>query len=286
MKRASGVALPCDFRLSTPSPPGRKAPPENPAARHGPGRLLLVEDNEINRVVAREMLEAAGHVVQEAHNGREAVERAQVERFDLIFMDISMPVMDGREATRAIRSGDGPCAQVPIIALTANAVAEEQETFLSDGMDDIVTKPLSRAALGRVLTEHLGDVSRKQEHAPESPVLAEHYLDELRETIGIEALQGLLDRFNLEMEALVTYLASPAGQDLAETASRAHKIAGSAATLGAVALRAALVRIENTAKARDSEGMDRDIIMLSKVWSQTRDVLVADRRMSPRPAAH
>jgi PAS domain S-box-containing protein len=115
-------------------------------------RVLLVEDNEINRVVAGEMLRAAGHAVTEAHNGREAVTIAQDQAFDLIFMDISMPVLDGVSATREIRAGNGLCSDVPIVALTASIMPEEQEAFLAAGMTDILTKPLSRATLIRTVS--------------------------------------------------------------------------------------------------------------------------------------
>ena len=115
-------------------------------------RVLLVEDNEINRVVAGEMLRAAGHIVTEAHNGRQAVTIAQEQAFDLIFMDISMPVLDGLSATREIRAGNGLCSEVPIVALTASTMPEEQEAFLAAGMTEILTKPLSRAILVRTVS--------------------------------------------------------------------------------------------------------------------------------------
>ncbi|MBY6048338.1 ATP-binding protein [Vannielia litorea] len=265
--------------VAAPDPEVAARKPRSTAAA---SKVLLVEDNEINSMVAREMLEAAGHTVTHAPNGREAVERAGAEPFDLILMDISMPVMDGREATRAIRAGHGPCARVPIIALTANAVAEEQEAFLSDGMDDIVTKPLSRAALDRVLADHAG--ADTPERAPENPAVAGSYLDELRETLGVEALAGLLDRFGTEVEALIAFLGTSAEADLTDTAARTHKIAGSSATLGAVALRAALVGIEDAAKAGEVAAMQEGIAALPQVWAQTRAALVAERRKAPRPA--
>ncbi|MGR3793750.1 ATP-binding protein [Vannielia sp. SX4] len=266
--------------VAAPDPEVAARKPRSTAAA---SKVLLVEDNEINSMVAREMLEAAGHTVTHAANGREAVERAGSEPFDLILMDISMPVMDGREATRAIRAGHGPCARVPIIALTANAVAEEQEAFLSDGMDDIVTKPLSRAALDRVLADHAG--ADTPGRMPENPAVAGSYLDELRETLGVEALGTLLDRFGTEVEALIAFLGTSAEADLTDTAARTHKIAGSSATLGAVALRAALVGIEDAAKVGEVAAMQEGIAALPQVWAQTRAALVAERRKAPRPAA-
>ncbi len=266
--------------VTAPDPEVAARKPRSTAAA---SKVLLVEDNEINSMVAREMLEAAGHTVTHAPNGRQAVERAGAESFDLILMDISMPVMDGREATRAIRAGHGPSARVPIIALTANAVAEEQEAFLSDGMDDIVTKPLSRAALDRVLADHAG--ADTPGRLPENPAVAGSYLDELRETLGVEALGTLLDRFGTEVEALIAFLGTSAEADLTDTAARTHKIAGSSATLGAVALRAALVGIEDAAKAGEVAAMQEGIAALPQVWAQTRAALVAERRKAPRPAA-
>lgn len=116
-------------------------------------KVLLVEDNEINRIVARGMLQAEGHTVVEAHDGKQGVEASKSTRFDLILMDISMPVMDGRAATRAIRGQSGASQDTMIVALTANAMIEEQSEFMNDGMNSILTKPLSRDALRELLQQ-------------------------------------------------------------------------------------------------------------------------------------
>ncbi|QDC10061.1 hypothetical protein FHY55_12740 [Oceanicola sp. D3] len=178
---------------------------------------------------------------------------------------------------------EGPCARVLVIALTANAVAEERHAFLAGGMDDIVTKPLSRAALERVIADHAGTGAPGRGQAP--PAVAGSYIDGLCDTLGVEALSGLLDRFGEEVETLVGFLERSAEEDLAETAARTHKIAGSAATLGAVALRSALVTIEEAAKAGDGTALRDSIAALPRVWSETRPALVAERRKAPRPSA-
>ena len=116
--------------------------------------ILLVEDNEINRFVAREMLQGVGHLIVEATNGREGVNMADAARFDLILMDISMPGMDGMEATRAIRAGSGPCRDVPILGLTAHALPEEIERFVEAGMQDCLTKPIRIETLEKALRSH------------------------------------------------------------------------------------------------------------------------------------
>ncbi|WP_270939042.1 response regulator, partial [Falsiroseomonas oryzae] len=116
-------------------------------------RVLLVEDNATNQFVARAMLEAAGAQADLAVDGAAAVERAAGARFDLILMDLQMPVMDGLEATRAIRGGNGPNHATRIVGLTAAAGAEFAALARQAGMDDCVTKPFTRATLQRVLSE-------------------------------------------------------------------------------------------------------------------------------------
>lgn len=275
------------FRIRFPIEPisapnlAHKTQPRRDVTR--PSNILLVEDNEINRVVAREMLMAAGHTVTEARNGRIAVDLAETQAFDLILMDISMPVLDGRAATRAIRSGHGASAMTPIVALTANAMAEEQQAFLSDGMNDILTKPLTREGLIRVASDHIRtDAQPATDWDKASSAVALSYIDDLRETLGLKALQALLDRFVTEVDKTLEHLKSPLSLDLQETANLAHRIAGSAATMGAVDLRAALVEVEQSAKAQDNARTQTAIAALPEVWDRTRPLMQAERHEASR----
>tara|TARA_R110000868_G_scaffold18172_101_gene80470 strand:- start:4351 stop:6867 length:2517 start_codon:yes stop_codon:yes gene_type:complete len=249
-------------------------------AQARPSDILLVEDNEINRVVAREMLLSAGHKVTEAHNGQIAVDMAQAHRFDLILMDISMPVLDGRGATRAIRAGAGASANTPIVALTANAMADEQEAFLSDGMNDILTKPLNRDGLIRVIANHV--VSGGAPSAMPEVTVAFAYLDDLRDTLGVDALATLLTRYAAEVAEVIAYLQDHANHSTEEVAQRAHRIAGSSAALGAVDLRAALIAVETAAKSGDTAQMVQAIDRLPDVWAATQPQMTAERRASSR----
>ncbi|WP_083921897.1 ATP-binding protein [Kiloniella laminariae] len=114
-------------------------------------RVLVVEDNEINRFVLSAMLKKAGHDVDLVTNGLEAVNAVRHRSYDLVFMDIQMPEMDGVEATKKIRSSELDSSGMFIVALTANAMAGDKEKYLAAGMDDYLSKPISPADLRRIL---------------------------------------------------------------------------------------------------------------------------------------
>jgi CheY-like chemotaxis protein len=120
-------------------------------------RVLLAEDNEINTLLARTILEHAGFRVRCVANGRDALEAVRHEPFDLILMDVQMPVMDGLEATRRIRALGGAFAELPIVAMTANAMATDRAACLDAGMDDFIAKPIDVAAFLGVLERMSGD---------------------------------------------------------------------------------------------------------------------------------
>ena len=125
-------------------------------AQHYPYKILLAEDNLVNQEVARDMLESVGIDVTIANNGYEAVSAVQLEKFDMVLMDIHMPEMDGFEATRIIRDIDiEQQTHIPIAALTANAMDGDRESFLAAGMDDYLSKPFERQQLIDMLTSWL-----------------------------------------------------------------------------------------------------------------------------------
>ncbi len=120
-------------------------------------RVLLAEDDEMSLVIGKRMLEGTGYAVTTVGNGQEALDHLAAGTFDLVLMDVQMPVMDGVEATRRLRASGGPQARIPVIALTAYAMAGDRERFLAAGMDDYVAKPFQRetllAAIARVRSE-------------------------------------------------------------------------------------------------------------------------------------
>lgn len=117
--------------------------------------VLLVEDTEDNRYMMRRLLEMAGYDVVEATNGEEAVKLAASERPQLILMDLSLPVLDGLAATRAIRKLDG-LEKVPIVAVSAHATADFQTEALTAGCDAYITKPIDFSQLEQMIARLLG----------------------------------------------------------------------------------------------------------------------------------
>lgn len=146
------LEVPIDDELPAPTPP---------AGDHGDGehgRILVAEDNAINLLVIRTVLEKAGYEVHSVGNGRDAIARLEQERFDLVLMDISMPGMDGIAATEAIRAraDDGTIRpDVPIVAISAHSMKGDRERFLEAGMNDYISKPFVRDTVLSVVRTHI-----------------------------------------------------------------------------------------------------------------------------------
>jgi len=119
------------------------------------GNVLVIEDNQVNQIVARKFLERHGCSVTVAGNGAEGVKAYEAGKFDLVFMDMQMPVMDGVTATRKIRDFEGWRKRTPIVALTANAMMGQAERCLAAGMDGFLTKPIDSVRLREILQQYL-----------------------------------------------------------------------------------------------------------------------------------
>ncbi|MBL6749679.1 MAG: response regulator [Nevskia sp.] len=255
---------------------GLGAPAEPRAAAAQPGtavpdfagaRILLVEDNDVNREVAQEILAQTGAHIEPARNGREAIDRIAAMSFDAVLMDIQMPVMDGAEATRRLRL-DPALRELPIIALTASTMTGDREKFLACGMNDYVVKPINVQNLFAVLRRWIKPRAAAAAPAPEPPVRAAapaggEALARLGEA-GIDVAGGL-QRVNGNQALYLRLVRSfgEAGRDAAgriraaleandlDTAHReAHSLAGAGGTLGATRVFEAARRLETACRER------------------------------------
>ena len=143
---------------------GEAAPVDTDGSAVAPARglrVLLAEDNRLNRKFALALLRKAGHRVDAVATGTEAVAAARAQFYDLIVMDIHMPEMDGVQATRLIRALPGKIRQVPIIAVTANAMAGDRDAYLAAGMNDYVSKPFDSASLNAAIERCVGPATER-----------------------------------------------------------------------------------------------------------------------------
>ncbi|GAB4533407.1 MAG: ATP-binding protein [Ruegeria sp.] len=245
---------------------------DQPEVQHAqPLDVLVVEDNEINREVICNMLKLDGHRVTVAENGQLGVDAAAGHRFDVILMDISMPVMDGPTATRHIRSGGGPSAEIPIIAVSANVLPDAVDAFRAAGMTAFVGKPIALDALRKALSVVTGPgASTRSEDESD-------HIGDLRASLGADVFDRLLGKYLSEGDAVVAQLAGLDGgeADLDQVAQECHRLAGSAATFGAMGFRDALIAIEIAAKSADRQQVADLLTGLPEVWERAKAALPA-----------
>ncbi len=200
-----GSGLPKAARGASGTPPPTQTPDRSIAGAH----VLLVEDNPINREVATELLHAIGLQVEVAENGRRALECHARTCYDLILMDMQMPVLDGVEATRAIRALPGG-GSVPIIAMTANAFEDDRQRCFAAGMNDFIAKPVDptqlQATLAKWLPAQVSETRPDRSAQPVPPVSTEVLLRRrLADIDGLDVAYGLdmtLNRFVFYLRVL------------------------------------------------------------------------------------
>jgi CheY-like chemotaxis protein len=225
-----------------------------------------VEDNETNLEVAQGFLESLGCVVEAARNGREAVALSAGQDYDAIFMDIQMPEMDGISATRAIRARGG--VQPPIIAMTANVLAEDRRRCQEAGMNAHLGKPLRIGNVRDVLVRTLGAAALRASGAPPpapAPAESDDWLAVALRNVGGKPrlLQRVAEALRTDLPARLNELGTACTHRDAETAERlAHTLKGLAALVHQTALREAAVSAEAMAKSADWLGLESALARL------------------------
>jgi polar amino acid transport system substrate-binding protein len=243
--------------------------------------VLLVEDNEINQQVAREILEGAGLKVSLAANGREAVNAVKENEYDAVLMDVQMPVMDGYTATKTIRKWEGGRrnkgkAQIPIIAMTAHAMDGDADKSIEAGMSDHVTKPIDPDHLFGTLQKWIQPGKKRvQVEPPEVSGAAESFAETVPEAEGLpkslpgfdleDGLKRLRWNEKLYRKLLLDFSAKYAGaaneirqaldaKDFGQAHSLVHNLKGLAGNLAATHLQAAAVKLEKLVKGGQQKG--------------------------------
>jgi CheY-like chemotaxis protein len=252
-------------------------------AQRLPLRILLVEDNLINQKITLKILEMLGYQADVANNGLEALQAVQQKVYDVILMDVQMPVMDGLEATRRIRQELPEPRQPRIIAMTANAMQGDREMCLASGMNDYVSKPIRIEALtntllnsrplkeGQELTsittnetavtgkESINSTTIQDSQQSGQPVLRPAQLNSLLEVIGgeFDQLVQIIDSFLEDAPLQLAKLGEAVeGKDTGTIRLLAHSLKSNGADLGATDFTEACKKLELLAKTGELNGAD------------------------------
>lgn len=233
-----------EMRIEATAAPEIAPPGERPTglAALGALKVLVVEDNKVNQQLALRFLERLGQKADVAENGAEAVEAASQKPYDVILMDMQMPVMNGIEAAKAIRAGHGPNRTAPIIAMTANASDEDRDACRDAGMDGFEPKPITLARLHGVLArvaERSGSlpsltVEREETASPASgDGIDAARKAELVEVLGEEVFEELVASFFADADALMhDYRQARLSGNVGEADKALHTLKGAAANVG------------------------------------------------------
>ena len=223
-------------------------------------RLLLVEDNPVNLMVAQRLLQVIGMDCETAGNGQVALEKLQATNYDMVLMDCQMPVLDGYAATRRWREHEqasGAPQRLPIIAMTANAMAGDRQKCLDAGMDDYLAKPVTRGELERCINRWRGvrmpvapapAPAKPAEQAAQPAVLNAAVLDDLRDVLGGE-VDRIIALYLEDAPRLIAQLErAVVGNDPIALRVAAHTLKSSSANVGATTLSEAARDLEHGAR--------------------------------------
>lgn len=240
--------------------------------------ILLVEDNEINRLIVCEMLQSEGLQVSIARDGQEAIDQAQLQEYSAILMDVSMPVMNGIDATKAIRGTQNPNQNRPILALTAHALPEERTRFLEAGMNVCLSKPVSQNTLLRALVavgKDPNNLDNNQRSNPGSELIDPEIFGGLIAVFSTDKLAKLIGDFDDEISKLITAIpVLTEAADLSDLAVAAHKSIGSAGMIGVLHFRDQLRALEQAAKAGQQQDAQAAAAVVVSGWANTRKALM------------
>ncbi|HEY1921492.1 MAG TPA: ATP-binding protein, partial [Tepidisphaeraceae bacterium] len=239
------------------------APAAKPARRNTNFKILVAEDNEINQIVAMDFLTKSGFQATVVGDGQKAVKAVAEGNYDVVLMDCQMPVMDGFEATRAIREfektrsgGGSPKRAIPIIALTANASGEDRNRCREAGMDGYCPKPFKPGELLETVESFLSDNQDEPVEIPPFDVTA--FLE--RCTGNSSLALTILEKFEKQTGSLLAELTANLAEKNAQQCARlSHTLKGSAGIVAADAIRKAAGEVEDASRANAMEAVEASV---------------------------
>jgi PAS domain S-box-containing protein len=257
----------------TPAPAAAAQIIDHSLAKRVPMQILVVEDSDINRKLAIGMLRKFGYSPDVAQDGSEAVEMVRQQRYDLVFMDLQMPVMDGLEATRHILAMLPPNRRPRIVAMTANALPTDRQRCLDAGMDDYIAKPILPASVQQLIERWSPQRAPLPGDVPDS-LVDEAILKELAaldEPESPSIVRGLLSDYINETPAALSAIKQHLHTgDMTELGRRAHKLAGTSASLGAKGVAEVCYRIEHSVARGETSILPGLVEELEMRFTRTR----------------
>lgn len=245
------------------------------------GKVLLVEDNEVNQLIAGAMLEHSQLDFTVASNGKEAITKWRELQPDIIFMDCQMPFMDGYEATRQIRSQEQKPSRVPIIALTANAMQGDREKCFAAGMDDYLTKPFKEENLHNILNKWLTKAASNNARTDGAigerhmrgitDYLHKQVITNLQQFLNEDKMHALLSRYIADSAGILQQLHSALTSANQEEARRlVHSLKSTSANVGAMPLSELAKTLEDLARGGQLSEISARMDSLNDCFTQTQ----------------
>ena len=264
---------------------------EAPLARSA--QVLVVDDNPANLQLASELLKGIGAKVTAANNGSEALQQCMQQDYDLIFMDVQMPILDGMDTTRELRKREDSKRRTPVIALTAHAMSDQKTDLLLAGMDDYLHKPVSESQLQHALNRWCQHNTGINVHnTTEAAIEAPDNFDQANSTIVVDREECLtLANYKPDLARdMLSMLINAAKQDIEilpqlykaqkfdELSERIHKLYGSSCYSGVPALRKISGKIDKMLQHKQDVNLQQELIVLNNAitallnWNQEFDV--------------
>jgi signal transduction histidine kinase/CheY-like chemotaxis protein len=277
---------PAPVKDAQPAEPVAAAPSETPAPADTRGRVLLAEDNEINVMVARTLLESAGYAVECVGDGLAAVEAVKARVFDVILMDMQMPRMGGIEAARAIKAMPPPAGHTPIVAMTANAMREDKEACTEAGMVEFVTKPINpdtflgvvaRFSSTELWLEGDDDESEAETATEQAAELDEEKLDALAKVLPPDRYNAMLLAYLSNTRGTLQRVEAAAEKlDFKTIRREVHDLKSNSGTFGAMRVFTLSEQLERACQASDDAEVPRLVEGLKKA-SQSAWLAIGQR---------